>query len=323
MIISRTPFRVSFAGGGSDLKEYYTRHGGSVVSVTIDKYVYLSMHPYFNDDKYFLKYSSLELVNNADEIQHAIIRQVFKKYAIRGVDFNSSADIPAGTGLGSSSAFTAGLINLCNAYLGKYISREDIAKEACEIEINQLKEPIGKQDQYACAIGGLNYIEFYDNEKVKVEKIPMNSKQYELLEDNLLMFYVGNSRKAASILEEQRKNVLSSKLKMDNLHKIVTLSKQLKRELASNNVDAVGEILHSGWRYKKELASNISNGQIDQLYETAMHFGAKGGKLLGAGGGGFLLFYVKKENKETVRKALTSLFELKFKFDNTGSTIIF
>lgn len=323
MIISRTPFRISFAGGGSDLKEYYIQHGGAVVSTTIDKYVYLSMHPYFKDDKYFLKYSGLEMVNHVEEIRHGIIKQVFKKYGIKGVDFNSSADIPAGTGLGSSSAFTGGLINLCNAYLGKYISREEIAREACEIEINQLKEPIGKQDQYACAIGGLNYIEFYDNEKVKIEKILMNSQQYELLEDNLLMFYIGNTRKAASILKEQKQNVIRDKKKVNNLHKMVSLSKQLRIELASNNIDALGEVLHTGWCYKKELASNISNDQIDDLYERAMHNGASGGKLLGAGGGGFLLFYVKSDKKNDVRKALSTLFELKFKFDNTGSTIIF
>jgi D-glycero-alpha-D-manno-heptose-7-phosphate kinase len=323
MIISRTPFRISFAGGGSDLKEYYIQYGGAVVSTTIDKYVYLSMHPYFNDDKYFLKYSGLEMVNDVEEIQHGIIRQVFKKYRIKGVDFNSSADIPAGTGLGSSSAFTGGLINLCNAYLGKYISREEIAREACEIEIDQLKEPIGKQDQYACAVGGLNYIEFCDNEKVKIEKILINPQQYKLLEDNLLMFYIGNARKAGSILKEQKQNVITDKKKVNNLHKIVDLSKQLRIELASNNIDAIGDVLHAGWQYKKELASKISNDNIDGLYERAIHSGALGGKLLGAGGGGFLLFYVKDEKKRIVRKALSALFEMKFKFDNSGSTIIF
>lgn len=323
MIISRTPFRISFAGGGSDLKEYYIQYGGAVVSTTIDKYVYLSMHPYFNDDKYFLKYSGLEMVNDVEEIQHGIIRQVFKKYRIKGVDFNSSADIPAGTGLGSSSAFTGGLINLCNAYLGKYISREEIAREACEIEIDQLKEPIGKQDQYACAVGGLNYIEFCDNEKVKIEKILINPQQYKLLEDNLLMFYIGNARKAGSILKEQKQNVITDKKKINNLHKIVDLSKQLRIELASNNIDAIGDVLHAGWQYKKELASKISNDNIDGLYERAIHSGALGGKLLGAGGGGFLLFYVKDEKKRIVRKALSALFEMKFKFDNSGSTIIF
>lgn len=322
MVISKTPFRISFAGGGSDFKDYYLNYGGAVLSTTIDKHVYLSIHPYFNSDKILLKYSSIELVNEVEEIQHRIIKQVFKKYAIKGVDFNSSADIPAGTGLGSSSAFTSGLINLCNAYLGRYISRNDIAKEACEIEIEQLNEPIGKQDQYACAVGGLNFIEFSDHEKVIVEKIKIQPEKFDLLENNLMMFYLGNTRKAASILDEQKKNILDRQ-KINNLHKMVSLARQLKIELSSDNIDAIGEILHAGWCYKKEMASNISNPDIDYFYGKAMRSGALGGKLLGAGGGGFLLLYVKQESREEVRKALSDLSELNFKFDHAGTTIIF
>jgi D-glycero-alpha-D-manno-heptose-7-phosphate kinase len=323
MIISRTPFRISFAGGGSDLKEYYQQYGGSVLSVTIDKYVYLSMHPYFNEDKYLLKYSSIESVENVADIKHRIIKQVFTDYGIKGVDFNSSADIPSGTGLGSSSAFTSGLINLCNAYLGKYISKEMIAQEACITEIHKLSEPIGKQDQYACAVGGLNFIEFNENETVSVEKIKMLPESYHLLEQNLMMFYLGVTRKASDILTEQKQNTISDSKKVKNLHKMVHLSKELKKELASNNIDAMGDILHSGWMYKKELASNISNGGIDYYYDLALRAGAVGGKLLGAGGGGFLLFYVPAEKQHNVRIALTELNELKFEFDNTGTKIIF
>ncbi len=323
MIISKTPFRISFAGGGSDLKEYYLNHGGAVLSVAIDKHVYLSMHPYFNDDKYLLKYSNIELVDNVDNIKHQIIREVFKQYNISGVDFNSSADIPSGTGLGSSSAFTSGLITLCNAYLGKYISREDIAKEACDIEINKLNEPIGKQDQYACAIGGLNFIEFYENDKVAVEKIKLSPAKSDKLENNLLMFYLGNTRSAASILTEQKLNTLTDERKVENLHKMVALAYDLKKELTSSNVESIGEILHTGWIYKKELASNVSNQNIDYYYDRAIKAGATGGKLLGAGGGGFLLFYVDSNYHESVRAALIDLFELKFKFDYTGTSIIF
>ena len=323
MIISRTPFRISFAGGGSDLKEYYQHHGGSVLSVTIDKYVYLSMHPYFNEDKYLLKYSSIELVENIEDIKHRIIKQVFTDYGIRGVDFNSSADIPSGTGLGSSSAFTSGLINLCNAYLGKYISKEVIAQEACMTEIQKLGEPIGKQDQYACSIGGLNFIEFNDNDTVSVEKVKMLSESYQELEQNLMMFYLGITRKASDILTEQKYNMSYDQKKVENLHKMVHLSEELKKELVSNNIDAMGDILHRGWMYKKELASNISNGSIDHYYNLAIKTGAKGGKLLGAGGGGFLLFYVPMEKQNDVRIALKDLNELKFEFDNTGTKIIF
>ena len=170
MIITRTPFRISFAGGGSDLRNYYEKFGGSVLSVSINKYIYLSMHPYFDENAYLLKYSKTENAKSLEEIQHPIIREVFKKYGIKGVDFNSSADIPSGTGLASSSAFTVGLINLCNVYTDNYMSKSDVAKQACQVEIEDLKEPIGKQDQYACACGGLNFIQFHKCGMVEVEK---------------------------------------------------------------------------------------------------------------------------------------------------------
>jgi D-glycero-alpha-D-manno-heptose-7-phosphate kinase len=323
MIISRTPFRISFAGGGSDLKEFYLEHGGAVLSVTIDKYIYLSMHPYFNEDKYFLKYSQNELVENVNEIQHRIIKQVFIDYGIKGIDFNSSADIPSGTGLGSSSAFTSGLINLCNAYLGKSISKHEIAMQTCVTEIQKLKEPIGKQDQYACTFGGLNYIEFKQNDEVIVEKIPLNPIVLKELENNLLIFYLGNTRKASDILLEQKNNTINDKRKVENLQKMVALAKNLKEELLNNNIENFGEILDVGWQYKKELASKISNNSIDEYYLKAQKAGAIGGKLLGAGGGGFLLFYVKPENQQAVRSSLKNLTELPFYFENSGTKIIF
>ena len=322
MIITRTPFRISFAGGGSDLKEYYLKYGGSVVSTTIDKYVFLSMHPYFNEDKYFLKYSQNELVDSCNDIKHRIIKQVFCDYKIRGIDFNSSADIPAGTGLGSSSAFTVGLINLCNVYKGIYMNKEEIASYACDIEINKLCEPIGKQDQYSCAVGGLNFIKFNEDDTVNVEKIIIEPSKYKKLEENLLMFYLGSTRSASSILKEQKRNTLNNK-KVENLHKMVELSKELKIELQKSNIDAMGEILHTGWQYKKELATKISNEKIDYYYNIAIKNGAIGGKLLGAGGSGFLLFYIPKENQEKVRLALKDLRELYFRFDNEGTKVIY
>ncbi len=322
MIITRTPFRISFAGGGSDLPNYYEKFGGAVLSTAIDKYIYLSMHPYFFKDGYFLKYSQAENVNNVEEIKHRIIREVFKIYNIKGIDFNSSADIPSGTGLASSSAFTSGLINLCNAYNETYLSKEDIAEQACHVEIDLLGEPIGKQDQYACACGGLNFIEFEPSGKVNLEKIFLTTEGYKRLENNLLMFYTGQTRAAGDILKEQKKNTTDDQKKIENLHKMVQLAKDLKNELLHNNIDAMGEILHTGWTYKKELAGGISNETINQAYETALKNGASGGKLLGAGGGGFLLFYVKEENHQRVRYALRGLKELPFKFDNKGTTII-
>lgn len=322
MIITKTPFRISFAGGGSDLENYYSQYGGAVLSVSIKKYIYLSLHPYFFKDGYLLKYSKTENVSNVDEIKHPIIRTVFKRYGIKGVDFNSSADIPAGTGLASSSAFTCGLINLCNAYTEKYMTQEQIAQLACEIEIEDLKEPIGKQDQYACACGGLNFIEFYKDGIVNVEKLFLHSDNYHKLENNLLMFYTGETRAAGSILSEQKENTTNNKAKIENLHKMVGLAKDLKKELLSGNIDSTGDILHKGWMYKKELANGISNEGIDYYYDLALKNGASGGKLLGAGGGGFLLFYVKEENKDKLKKALSELKELPFKFDNNGTSII-
>lgn len=323
MIITRTPFRISFAGGGSDLANYYEKFGGAVVSTTIDKYVYLSMHPYFFKNGYFLKYSQTENVQHLKDIRHNIIREVFKLYKIKGVDFNSSADIPSGTGLASSSAFTSGLINLCNAYNETYKDKEEIAQEACHVEINLLKEPIGKQDQYACTYGGLNYIEFEQNGKVNIEKLFLTTEGHQKLENNLLMFYTGQTRAAGDILSEQKKNTASDIQKIENLHKMVKLAKDLKNEFLHNRIDSIGEILHQGWLYKKELANGISSKFIDEHYQKAIKNGAIGGKLLGAGGGGFLLFYVPEKNQPKVRQSLKNLKELKFSFDNKGTNIIY
>lgn len=323
MIITRTPFRISFAGGGSDLRNYYEKYGGSVLSVSINKYIYLSMHPYFDDESYLLKYSKTEHAKTLDEIQHPIIRTVFDKYGIKGVDFNSSADIPSGTGLASSSAFTVGLINLCNVYTDKYMNKEDIAELACKVEIEDLKEPIGKQDQYACACGGLNFIEFQKDGEVDVEKLYLQTDAYRVLEKNLLMFYTGTTRSAGSILAEQKKNTTNDEAKINNLHKMVQLSKDLKEELLKGNINAMGEILHTGWMYKKELANGISNPDIDYYYDLAMQNGALGGKLLGAGGGGFLLFYVEEQHRSRVRKALQGLKEINFSFDSKGTQLIY
>lgn len=323
MIITRTPFRMSFAGGGSDLKEYYLAYGGSVLSVSINRYIYLSMHPYFNDTKFLLKYSQIEIVDKCEKINHRIIKQILTDYRICGIDFNSSADIPSGTGLGSSSAFTVGMILLCNTYTGKFMNNEDIAEYACEIEINKLNEPIGKQDQYACAVGGLNFIKFNQDESVFVEKIILPKNKISELDDNLLLFYLGSTRSASKILSEQKNNTLTDTKKINNLHKMVKLSLELKHELQHSNIDAVGEILHAGWMYKKELASLISNDEIDHFYEVALKAGSTGGKLLGAGGSGFLLLYTPKEKQHSVRTALSSLKELKFNFSYEGSKVIY
>lgn len=323
MIIVRTPFRISFCGGGSDIKEYYSLYGGAVISTSINKYVYLSMHPYFYKSGYLLKYMQHEETESVETIKHRIIREVFKDYGIKGVDFNSSADIPSGTGLGSSSAFTVGLINLCNIYTGRYMSKAEIAEYACRIEIDRLKEPIGKQDQYAAAFGGLNFITFNQDDTVNVEKIFLNRENFEQLQKNLVMFFTGQTRSASEILLEQKNNLISDEKKSSFLQKMVSLTYDLKNEFMRGNIDSLGEILHTSWMYKKELASGITNDKIDYYYNLALKNGALGGKLLGAGGGGFLLFYVREENKEKLIKAMSDLYRLDFRFETQGTTLIY
>lgn len=323
MIITRTPFRISFVGGGTDLKEFYSRSPGNVVSVSINKHVYLSMHPYFHQKKYFLKYSSNELVGSVRDIKHRIIKQVFQDYKVGGVDFNSSADVPSGTGLGSSSAFTVGLINLCNAYTGKYMSKEKMAEYASQIEIERLGEPIGKQDQYASALGGLNHLRFNTNGGVSAEKIILRGDKYKALQDNLMLFYTGDVRSAGAILAKQKYATINDARKFDSLRKLSGLAETLKAELLAGNIDALGEILHEGWMLKKSLTEEISNPRIDHYYGLALKNGALGGKLLGAGGGGFLLFYVKPSKKGSLRRALKGLGEYLVGFDDIGTTVAY
>jgi D-glycero-alpha-D-manno-heptose-7-phosphate kinase len=323
MIISRTPFRISFAGGGSDLPAFYHEEPGMVLSTSIDKYMFISMHPFFSPDKTQLKYSKTELVDSIEDIHHPIFREALKMENLSGVDITSIADIPAGTGLGSSSTFTVGLLHALSAYNGKYASKEYLSAQACNIEINILDEPIGKQDQYAAGYGGLNFITFYPNEDVTVERIVLNPELFDQLQDNLMMFYTGDIRSASKILKEQSKNTSSSSDKRNNLRKMIGLAKDLRNELENSNIDSMGDILHTSWNYKKELAAGISNPKIDEYYDQAMKAGATGGKLLGAGGGGFLLFYTPREQHDSVRAALSELRELDFKFDQAGSIIVY
>ncbi len=322
MIITRTPFRISFSGGGSDLPAFYKKEPGIVLSTSIDKYMLIAIHPFFDPQKIQLKYSRTELVTKQSDIQHPILKQVLTQFKLKGVDINSIADIPAGTGLGSSSSFTVGLLHTINAYLGKYVSAEQLAEAACDIEINKLGEPIGKQDQYAAACGGLNLVTFYPDETVNVEKIIMNTQKKKELEDNLLMIFTGDTRSASNILRTQQKNS-NQKARFENIKKMTLLSKDLKKALEKNNLADFGKILHEGWVLKKSLAGKISNDFIDGIYAKGLKAGAEGGKLLGAGAGGFILFYVEKQNQAKFRKAMAAYRELKFKFDDFGSKVIY
>ena len=310
MIITKTPFRVSFCGGGSDMANFYEKYGGCVLSTSINKYCYISIHPYFNENQTLLKYSENELVDEISQIKHKIFRQVLGDMNVHGVEITSTADIPGGTGLGSSSTFTVGLLNTLNCYNGKFVSKNKLAALACEVEIERLGNPIGKQDQYGAALGGLNFIKFNQDGSVSHEPIMMEGKTYKKLQKNLLMFYTGTTRSANTILAEQTKNITSED-KAKNLLKMCGLAKDMKSALESNDISSFGKILDEGWQLKKELASGIANPAIDEAYEIAMKNGALGGKLLGAGGGGFLLFYCEEEKQEQLKKAI-GLKELDF-----------
>ncbi len=324
MIISRAPFRVSFAGGGSDIPAFYEKYGGCVLSTTIKKYVYLTMHPAFNRDDISLKYSKTENVHSYKEIEHKIFHQAFKRFDINGVEIASMADVTAGTGLGSSSTFTVALLKLLYTYQHRYVSTYHIAKEACDIEITDLGNPIGKQDQFASAFGGLKFYEFLPNGFVKIEPIVMDPESYKKLENNCVMFYTGITHDANKVLAEQKKNIENDKKKDEILLQMCDLARDLKRHFEMNDVDYLGECLAKGWEFKKQMASTITGGPIDELYEKGIKAGATGGKLLGAGGGGFLLFYVPTEEiKENVRKAFKDYKELPFELDNSGVSIIY
>ncbi len=321
MIITKTPFRVSFCGGGSDMANFYEKYGGCVLSTSINKYCYISIHPYFNENQTLLKYSENELVDSPDQIRHRIFRQVLTDMGIHGVEISSTADIPGGTGLGSSSTFTVGLLNTLNCYKGKFVSKDKLAKLACEVEIEKLGNPIGKQDQYGAALGGLNFIKFNQDGSVSHEPILMEGKTYKELQKNLLMFYTGTTRSANTILAEQTKNITSDD-KARNLLKMCGLAKDMKVALENNDISSFGKILDEGWQLKKELASGIANPAIDEAYEIAMKNGALGGKLLGAGGGGFLLFYCEEEKQDQLKKAI-GLRELDFSFERDGTSVIY
>lgn len=321
MIITKTPFRVSFCGGGSDMADFYREHGGCVLSTTINRYMYLTVHPYFDERKTALKYSQNEIVDNIYDISHSIFRCVLTDKRISGVEVSSTADVPSGTGLGSSSSFTVGLLHTLYCYKGKYVSKEKLADEACRVEIEKLGNPIGKQDQYAASFGGLNFISFHQDDSVSVEPIVTKSETLKQLQDNLVMFYTGLTHDANQILAEQKKNI-SQKEKVQNLIHMCVLAKEMKCSLENNDLVNFGEILHESWMKKKELAGGISNPRIDELYQCAMGNGAKGGKLLGAGGGGFLLFYCPKDRQERLKHQLR-LKPFDFQFEHDGSSIVY
>lgn len=323
MIITRTPYRISFVGGGSDMESFYAKHQGAVLSSTINKFVYISSHRFFDVDSIRLKYSRNETVRSIAEIQHPLFREALSQFGVKGsLEMSSNGDVPAGTGLGSSSAFTVGLLHNLYVREGKYATKKQLAEEACAIEIDRLKEPIGKQDHYAAAFGGLNVIRFNTNGTVAVEPIHLNHATDRELQSNLLMFYTGTQRSASTILQEQKDNIAAMK-KSDVLIEMVDLVWELRDSLFSGDISSFGEILDRNWTLKQQLANGIGTDQIASMYSRGINAGALGGKLLGAGGGGFLLFYCEKEKQDKLRQELAPYQELRFKFENEGSKLVF
>jgi D-glycero-alpha-D-manno-heptose-7-phosphate kinase len=321
MIVSKTPFRMSFVGGGSDMPAFYREETGAVVSTSIDKYMYIAVNRKF-DERLRISYSRTEEVETTQQVAHPLVRHALDITGIDGgIEIASMADIPSrGTGLGSSSAYTVGLLNALFAYRNEYASKERLAQLACDIEIGRCHEPIGKQDQYAAAYGGLNLIRFHPDESVAVDPVICEPAILSCLEAWTLVFYTGRARKASTILAQQCENMSAQRPLM---RRMVQLAFDLKKELESAQLDSVGSILHENWCLKKQMAGGVSDPSIDDWYATGVANGARGGKLLGAGSGGFLMFFAPPDRHVRISRTLPDLKPIKFRFDRTGAQIVF
>jgi D-glycero-alpha-D-manno-heptose-7-phosphate kinase len=324
MIIVRSPLRVTLGGGGTDLPSYYEKFGGFLIAAAIDRYVYITLHHTFHPG-YIIKYSRMEKVKVVDKIKHPIIRESLKLLGMHNdyLEIASMADIPAGTGLGSSGSFTTALLKALHTYKRNLIQPRDLAEQACHIEIDRLGEPIGKQDQYIAAYGGITCLEFDTNGVVKAYPLKIDKEILYGLEDNLLLFFTGHSRSASSILEEQhQKSKMNDEMMINNLHFIKELGIQSKKALENGDLIKFGELMNVHWEHKKERSGQISNPKIDKWYNLAIKNGAVGGKLVGAGGGGFLMFYAKDKVRLRHVMLQAGLEEVRFRFDFEGTKVI-
>jgi D-glycero-alpha-D-manno-heptose-7-phosphate kinase len=324
MIITRSPLRISLGGGGTDLPSYYQEHSGFLVAAAIDKYVYITLHRTFAQEL-IIKYSKLERVKSLNEVEHPIIREALKLVDVKQphLEITSMADIPSGTGLGSSGSFTTALLKALHAWEKHLVHPAELAEQACEIEISRLGEPIGKQDQYIAAFGGLTCFKFMPNGRVDAWPLKIDEETIYNLEDNLLLFFTGYSRSAASILKEQKTKTLSfDKAMIENLHFIKDLGRQSQAALETGNLAEFARLMDVHWQRKKERSGNMSNPEINEWYDYAIANGALGGKLIGAGGGGFLMFYA--DNKAQLRHAMREkgLTEVRFRFDFEGTKVL-
>ncbi len=319
MIVVQTPLRISFVGGGTDFEGFYRYHGGAVLSTAVDKYVFVIVKERF-DDLICVNYTQRERVERVDELRHELVREAMKMVGIsKGVEITTLADVPAeGTGLGSSSSVTVGLLQALYTYRNELKTASDLAEQACHIEVEVLKKPIGRQDQYIAAYGGLRFITF-DDRGINVESIDLPWEQKRRLNESLLCFYTGITRKADEILEEQKDRINSN---LEALKEMRKLAFQAREAVVRSAFDEFGELLHASWQLKRGLASKITNSQIDEMYEAARKAGAIGGKITGACGGGFLPLYCPRERQDEVRRVL-KLRELPFRFEPDGSKVIF
>jgi D-glycero-alpha-D-manno-heptose-7-phosphate kinase len=325
MIVSRAPVRFSLGGGGTDLPGYSSVHGGFLVAAAVDKYIYVSANRRFYDS-IRLAYSKTETVDAIDQIDHRIFREALRFADIKsGIELTSVADVPPNSGLGSSSSFTVALLNALHTYKHEFVSSEQLAREACHIEIDVLNAPIGKQDQYIAAYGGVTAFSFNPDGTVTVERLPIRPEVLDELESNLLIFYSGVEREAAKVLREQGKTIQQdTDSAVERMHRIKQLGRDTKDILLTGRIDAYGELLHEHWMNKRKLASNMTDSIIDEHYEAARKAGAIGGKLMGAGGGGFFMFYTTPSDRRRVHAALTErgLKPLRFRFDSSGARIV-
>jgi len=324
MIISRTPFRVSFFGGGTDYNSWFQDHNGAVLATTIDKYCYITCRylPPFFEHKSRIIYSKMEHVRaSIDEIDHPSVREVLRFLKIHeGIEIHHDGDLPARTGLGSSSAFTVGLLNCLYALKGEMVPKERLAKEAIFVEQNMIKENVGCQDQMLAAYGGFNLIEFGGTNHLRVMPVTLPAEKLSLLQEHLMLFFTGFSRNASEIAQAQIKNIPQKKSELGRMHEMV---REAIEVLNGHDLLKFGRLLDESWKLKRTLSDKISSSTIDDLYAAAIKAGALGGKLLGAGGGGFVLLFVEPSKKDKIRKALKNLLEVPIKFENLGTQIIF
>jgi len=319
LIIVQTPLRISFFGGGTDFPGYFLNEGGCVLSSAINKYIFVVIKKRF-DDRLRVSYTRTELADTINDLNHELVREALRKTGIsKGVEIITMGDIPAGSGLGSSSTVTVGALHAMYAYQNILVSADRLAEEACDIEVNILHKPIGFQDQYIAAFGGLRFIEFNQNGKVLSEVVELDPEIQKRLSDNLLLFFTGVTRKAESILSEQKDQI---NIHLPVLRALKDMARQAREALIRGNTDEIGCLLHESWKLKKQLASGITNGALDAYYQKALKAGAIGGKITGAGGGGFLLLYCPLEKRDGVRSALSDLRELPFRLEPDGTKVI-